>query len=184
MAIYLGKMKGQVALFENIGMVANIFITGLNETDTVTATFEGKEKPVAWNSENNRFEVTKIVDQGVWTITATNGKDVTTQEVLVDAAAEYEIEMGYTQAVCDTPVELLDLSVRSYNALMRANCKTVGQAITAINQQSLQGMRNLGRKSVAEIRSLIVEYGYKQLSETRKREFLLNLLQINGNKEE
>ena len=95
-----------------------------------------------------------------------------------------KIEMGYTQAVCDTPVELLDLSVRSYNALMRANCKTVGQAITAINQQSLQGMRNLGRKSVAEIRSLIVEYGYKQLSETRKREFLLNLLQVNGNKEE
>ena len=95
-----------------------------------------------------------------------------------------KIEMGYTQAVCDTPVELLDLSVRSYNALMRANCKTVGQAITAINQQSLQGMRNLGRKSIAEIRSLIVEYGYKQLSETRKREFLLNLLQINGNKEE
>ena len=95
-----------------------------------------------------------------------------------------KIEIGYTQAVCDTPVELLDLSVRSYNALMRANCKTVGQAITAINQQSLQGMRNLGRKSIAEIRSLIVEYGYKQLSETRKREFLLNLLQVNGNKEE
>ena len=91
-----------------------------------------------------------------------------------------KIEMGYTKKVCDTDVAYLNLSVRSYNALMRAGCKTIGDAITAINNSALHGLRNLGVKSVAEIRSIILEYGYEQLSERRKKEFLHNLVEING----
>ena len=90
-----------------------------------------------------------------------------------------QIELGYTQKLCDTNVSELDLSVRSYNALMRANCKTVGEAITAINEGALMKVRNLGVKSVAEIRRLILEYGYTQASERRKKEFLHNLVRIN-----
>lgn len=90
-----------------------------------------------------------------------------------------QIELGYTQKLCDTNVSELDLSVRSYNALMRANCKTVGEAITAINKGALMKVRNLGVKSVAEIRKLILEYGYAQASERRKKEFLHNLVRIN-----
>ena len=37
-----------------------------------------------------------------------------------------KIELGFTQKLCETEVKDLDLSVRSYNALMRAGCKTVG----------------------------------------------------------
>ena len=90
-----------------------------------------------------------------------------------------QIELGYTQKLCDANVSELDLSVRSYNALMRANCKTVGEAITAINEGALMKVRNLGVKSVAEIRRLILEYGYTQASERRKKEFLHNLVRIN-----
>lgn len=36
-----------------------------------------------------------IKDYGMWTVTATNGEDTTTQDVLVDAAVDYEIEMDY-----------------------------------------------------------------------------------------
>ena len=90
-----------------------------------------------------------------------------------------QIELGYTQKLCDTNVSELDLSVRSYNALMRANCKTVGEAITAINKGALMKVRNLGVKSVAEIRKLILEYGYAQASERRKKEFLHNLVRLN-----
>ena len=91
-----------------------------------------------------------------------------------------QIELGYTQKLCDTNVSELDLSVRSYNALMRANCKTVGEAITAINEGALMKVRNLGVKSVAEIRMLILEYGYSQLSDRRKKEFLHNLVKLNS----
>ena len=93
-----------------------------------------------------------------------------------------QIELGYTQKLCDTNVADLDLSVRSYNALMRAGCKTVGQAITAINENKLLAVRNLGVKSIAEIRRLILEYGYAQASDRRKKEFLHNLVRLNCNK--
>lgn len=36
-----------------------------------------------------------IKEYGMWSVTATNGEDTTTQDVLVDAAVEYEIEMSY-----------------------------------------------------------------------------------------
>ncbi len=91
-----------------------------------------------------------------------------------------KIELGYTQKLCDTEVKDLDLSVRSYNALMRAGCHTVGQAITAINENKLMSVRNLGIKSVAEIRRFILEYGYTQASERRKKEFLHNLVKLNA----
>ena len=91
-----------------------------------------------------------------------------------------KIELGYTQKLCDTEVKDLDLSVRSYNALMRAGCHTVGQAISAINENKLMSVRNLGIKSVAEIRRFILEYGYTQASERRKKEFLHNLVKINA----
>lgn len=91
-----------------------------------------------------------------------------------------KIELGYTQKLCDIEVKDLDLSVRSYNALMRAGCHTVGQAISAINENKLMSVRNLGIKSVAEIRRFILEYGYTQASERRKKEFLHNLVKLNA----
>ena len=91
-----------------------------------------------------------------------------------------KIELGFTQKLCDTEVKDLDLSVRSYNALMRAGCHTVGQAISAINENKLLSVRNLGIKSVAEIRRFILEYGYTQASERRKKEFLHNLVKLNA----
>ena len=89
------------------------------------------------------------------------------------------VELGFTQKLCDTNVTDLDLSVRSYNCLMRTGCHTVGQAITAINEDGLRKVRNLGVKSIAEIRSAILEYGYTQSSEARKREFIRNLVRLN-----
>ena len=94
-----------------------------------------------------------------------------------------QVELGYTQKLCDTEVKDLEgLSVRSYNALMRANCKTIGEAITAINEDKLFAVRNLGVKSIAEIRRLILEYGYSQASDRAKKEFLRNLVRLNTKK--
>ena len=39
-------------------------------------------------------EISKIVDRGMWTVTATNGIKTKTQNVLVDGAFDYEIEMS------------------------------------------------------------------------------------------
>ena len=89
------EMRPKILGITSGGMYASIFIVGLSETDTVTATLGDKTKTAVWNSEESRHEITKIGEQGMWTVTATNGKDTTTQDVLVDAAAEYEINMTY-----------------------------------------------------------------------------------------
>lgn len=94
-----------------------------------------------------------------------------------------QIELGFTKELCDTEVkDLENISVRSYNALMRAGCKTIGQAITAINENKLPTVRNLGVKSIAEIRRLVLEYGYAKSSERRKKEFIRNLVRLNCKK--
>lgn len=41
------------------------------------------------------FEIAPIKEYGMYTVTATNGEKTETQDVLVDAAVEYEIEMSY-----------------------------------------------------------------------------------------
>ncbi|MBE7088541.1 MAG: hypothetical protein E7370_03355 [Clostridiales bacterium] len=89
-------------------------------------------------------------------------------------------EMNFTQKLCDTEVTSLNISVRAQNGLMRAGCKTVGQLINMINEGSLIKVRQLGVKSVAELRSFVVELGYQQMSDKRKKEFLRNIVRANA----
>lgn len=81
------------------GAAASIFVTGLSEEDYVTAVKDGKAVRGKWNSAESRFEITPIKEYGMWTVTATNGEDTTTQDVLVDAAVEYEIEMYFKKLI-------------------------------------------------------------------------------------
>ena len=49
------------------------------------------------------------------------------------------------------PVEEMELSVRAYNVLSRAGIKTLGQIIEADSEGRLWCIRNMGRKSYAEV---------------------------------
>jgi DNA-directed RNA polymerase subunit alpha len=64
----------------------------------------------------------------------------------------------------ERPVEDLELTVRSYNCLKREGVDTVGQLAT-MTEEELMNIRNLGMKSVEEIRSKLAEYGYPLESE-------------------
>ncbi len=64
----------------------------------------------------------------------------------------------------ERPVEDLELTVRSYNCLKREGVDTIGQLAT-MTEEELMNIRNLGMKSVDEIRSKLVEYGYELESE-------------------
>ena len=58
------------------------------------------------------------------------------------------------------PVEDLDLSIRAYNCLKRANIHTVG-ALMDITETQLSRVRNLGLKSVEEIKVKLDQLGGK-----------------------
>jgi DNA-directed RNA polymerase subunit alpha len=62
-------------------------------------------------------------------------------------------------AVYDTQIEELDLSTRTYNCLKRADITRIGQVLQ-MDEKALLSVRNLGQKSMEEIRDKLVERGY------------------------
>jgi transcriptional regulator with XRE-family HTH domain len=61
-----------------------------------------------------------------------------------------EVEHKLNECLDEKPIDILDLSVRSYNCLKRAGIETLGQ-LRACDIEELMNMRNLGRKSLEEI---------------------------------
>lgn len=56
------------------------------------------------------------------------------------------------------PIEDLDLSVRSYNCLKRANITTVAE-LTQKTEDEMMKVKNLGKKSLKEVKEKLVENG-------------------------
>ncbi len=61
--------------------------------------------------------------------------------------------------IYDTPIEELDLSTRTYSCLKRADITKVGQVLE-MDEKALLSVRNLGQKSMEEIRDKLIERGY------------------------
>ncbi len=81
------------------------------------------------------------------------------------AAAETRRVGGSRTVITDErPIEDLELTVRSYNCLKREGVDTIGQLAT-MTEEELMNIRNLGMKSVDEIRSRLLELGYAMESE-------------------
>ena len=81
------------------------------------------------------------------------------------------VNIEFSKETCDSSIEELVLSVRSYNALRRANITTVGDLIEQINEGGLKNIRNLGVKSFSEIQTKLLVFGFERLSEKRRVEF-------------
>ena len=60
--------------------------------------------------------------------------------------------------VLEMTIEELDLSVRAYNCLKRANINTVAELVTR-NQEDMMKVRNLGRKSLEEVELKLQQLG-------------------------
>jgi DNA-directed RNA polymerase subunit alpha len=60
--------------------------------------------------------------------------------------------------ILDTPVEELELSVRSSNCLKNANIKTIGD-LTRKTEDEIAKTRNFGKKSLQEIKERLAEWG-------------------------
>ena len=55
-------------------------------------------------------------------------------------------------------IEELDLSVRSYNCLKRAGINTL-QELTDMTESDMMRVRNLGRKSLEEVKNKLTDLG-------------------------
>ena len=86
-----------------------------------------------------------------------------------------------TQSLWDSSIDELDLTVRSRNGLMRCGADTIGKVSRLImSDKGLTSVRNLGRKSIAEIKTALLVKGYEQLSPAEQSEFWQRFIVGNG----
>ncbi len=74
-----------------------------------------------------------------------------------DEAVQDE-ETARIRKILKTPVDELELSVRSHNCLRAANIRTIADLVRREESELLK-FRNFGRKSLAELSAIIEEYG-------------------------
>jgi DNA-directed RNA polymerase subunit alpha len=75
------------------------------------------------------------------------------------AAARQTLGVVITPEASVKPIDDLDLSVRTYNCLKRANITKVGQLL-AMDEKDLLAIRNFGRKSLDELTEKLAAHGY------------------------
>ncbi len=77
--------------------------------------------------------------------------EISNVEIIEEEVVEEEDE------VYDMTIEELDFSVRSYNCLKRAGVNTVGDLLSK-SEDGLMNIRNLGKKSLKEIKQKLIEF--------------------------
>lgn len=79
------------------------------------------------------------------------------EQAAVDEGTIFSLDEAEKEKVADQPIEALELSVRSYNCLMRYGIKTVEKLIKT-SESDLMGIRNLGSKSIQEIKDKLEQH--------------------------
>lgn len=89
------------------------------------------------------------------------------------------VRVPFSKKACETCIEDIDFSPRAHNSLKRAGVCTIGETIDLIESDGLIRIRNLGKKTQNEIKTLIMVYGYQRLNENEKRRFFYDMLDKN-----
>lgn len=90
-----------------------------------------------------------------------------------------QINIEVLKSKLDTPIEELDLSVRTYNCLKGAGIKTIHNMMNLIKKDQFGRIKDLGKKGFNEIRKKILEYGI-DLTDRGQCEELINKYKYNG----
>ena len=92
----------------------------------------------------------------------------------------FKFRMYVTQGMRESSIEILDLSVRSYNSLKRAGFNTVGELLDAISSgRELKEIRNCGAKSVREILEHLFLFQYNSLPADKQNDYLAEVVRMN-----
>lgn len=81
-----------------------------------------------------------------------------TTENNFELPAEIQPSVDKEKPILDMTIEDLDLSVRSFNCLKRAGISVVGDLVSR-TEEDMMKVRNLGRKSLEEVKKKLNDYG-------------------------
>ena len=82
----------------------------------------------------------------------------------------------YSECVYALDIDELDFSARANNALKRAGLFTLGSVTEAVADGKLLRIRNLGKKTLNEIKTRILAFGYERLTEAEKKRFFYDVV--------
>ncbi len=100
--------------------------------------------------------------------------------VLEPFGATIQVSIPMTKSFCEQRVEDLNFSVRAYNGLKRAGVVTVEDINNLIMREvGLGAVRNIGRKTISEIKTVLLVRGYEALSSKNKIAFWEDFVQNN-----
>ena len=87
--------------------------------------------------------------------------------------------IAFTKKACETNIDDIEFSVRANNALKRAGYFMIDDIVDALSNETLMHIRNLGKKTLNEIQTKILVFGYERLSEKEKIQFFADLVERN-----
>lgn len=91
-----------------------------------------------------------------------------------------KVSVPLSKALCDANINELELSVRAQNGLMRAGTDTIRKLSDIImSEKGLAQIRNLGSKSISEIKTAVFARAYESLDKEEKLAFWHTFLEEN-----
>lgn len=85
---------------------------------------------------------------------------------------DIKISIPLSQKLCDRSIDDMDLSVRASNGLKRSGAMTVHELTDNImSEKGLDTVRNLGKKSISEIKTKLLYLAYNELNDKEKQAF-------------
>ena len=86
------------------------------------------------------------------------------------------VSLPLSTRAMDTDIMELNLSVRAFNGLKRRGVSTIRDLVDIIENGELPCVRNIGRMSVSQIKTLVLDYCYYQLNDGEKIVFFQKLI--------
>lgn len=92
--------------------------------------------------------------------------------VLAPYGGDIKVQIPISKKLCEQQIDELTLSVRSTNGLKRSGADTVGSLIDLImTEKGLSVIRNLGKKSISEIKTTLLVKAYDELNDRERLAF-------------
>ena len=94
---------------------------------------------------------------------------------------DIKISIPLSQRLCDKSIDDMDLSVRASNGLKRSGAMTVRELTdTIMSEKGLDTVRNLGKKSISEIKTKLLHLAYNDLNDQEKQRFWSKFIELNS----
>lgn len=90
-----------------------------------------------------------------------------------------KVRIPLSTSTLNQSVDDLDFSVRASNCLKRSGMLQIRDIVSAIEEDRLLKVRNLGKTSYKEIQTKLLVLAYSKLSETEKKQFFIDLIDKN-----